>query len=167
MQLGYQNFHSPPKPAPPSQSFTWVLVDPKCLKLYNGNPTQSCMLRSPRDFEHLHLRAFFPCVGQDYGSLRYQAQWLNSNQKSKATGLLSQFPQQTQVTGFYSQRSRLSCKCECSFTGAQCIHVVRLAGPAHEDTKEIYVDIFISISHSLIQQIHITQCHLLGVCWDR
>lgn len=79
---------------------------------------------------------------------------LTVNQKSKATGLLSQFPQQTQVIGFCSQSSRVSSKGEWSFTGAQCIHVVRWAGPAPEDTKEIYVGIFISISHSLIQQIH-------------
>lgn len=57
-----QNFCSPLKLAPQSQSFTWGLVDPRDLELYYGTATLSCVLHSPWDFEHLLFRAFVHCM---------------------------------------------------------------------------------------------------------
>lgn len=51
-----------------------------------AGPTQSGMFHSPRDFEHLLLRAFAHCMwDRIMVPLRCQAQWLNSNQKSEAS----------------------------------------------------------------------------------
>lgn len=49
-----------------------------------------------------------------------QAFWLNSNRELKGAGILSQFPQQTEIVGLCPQSSRISStKGEHSFTGAQ------------------------------------------------